>query len=405
MPLFDIRGARRALPVATTQPDDASFAAAARAVVSEHLSTLLGEQVVTVAEKPRSTADLLALDSTGRPVVVQIMPRLTAEGLLEALDVAGRASRLTRRDLAAKHPGGPDRFYATLRDFFDAVPVTRHERPTSGAVRLVIVCADVDAALLPTVDFLRSGAGHVEVLHVGLVAGSGGQRLIDISPRETRTASAVSAARLAVEHALTGAVPVVPPEAEVPGQLRSAFGSVTPPVGASPPPVVNPSASPVAAAQPAPPTLVPAQPDASPTGPDESVAYVPVFLDLPQGLPALPGRPSDLPVPGADQDVSPVLDLLAPPRDSSSVVGPIDADLAELARALDEPLPLVWLRHRRGERFEVVLHPDGSLHTEEGVRYADPTWAASAVSGGASSDGWRVWRDGDHGRTLAELRA
>lgn len=376
MPLFDIRGARRALPVATTQPDDASFAAAARAVVSEHLSTLLGEQVVTVAEKPRSTADLLALDSTGRPVVVQIMPQLTAEGLLEALDVAGRASRLTRRDLAAKHPGGPDRFYATLRDFFDAVPVTRHERPTSGAVRLVIVCADVDAALLPTVDFLRSGAGHVEVLHVGLVAGSGGQRLIDISPRETRTASAVSAARLAVEQALTGAVPVVPPEAEVPGQVRSAFGSVTPPVGVSPP-----------------------------TGPDESSAYVPVFLDLLQGLPALPGRPSDLPVPGADQDVSPVLDLLAPPRDPSSVVGPIDADLAELARALDEPLPLVWLRHRRGERFEVVLHPDGSLHTEEGVRYADPTWAASAVSGGASSDGWRVWRDGDHGRTLAELRA
>ena len=373
MPLFDIRGARRALPVATTQPDDASFAAAARAVVSEHLSTLLGEQVVTVAEKPRSTADLLALDSSGRPVVVQIMPRLTAPGLLEALDVAGRASRLTRGDLAAKHPGGPDRFHASLREFFDAVPVTRHEGPAPGGVRLVIVCADVDAALLPSVEFLRSGAARVQLLHVGLVVGRDGQRLVDVSPRAEVTAAEVTAARRAVEHALTGAVPVVP-------SVLSA--RPVPPV----PPV-----SPV--------------PQPPPDDRDAAAPYAPVFRDLPPGLPALPGRPSGQPAPGLVQDVSPVLDLMSPPRAPSAVVGPVSADLAELAGELTQPLTLVWLRHRRGERFEVVLHPDGSLHTQAGVRYADPTWAASAVSGGTASDGWRVWRDGDHGRTLAELRA
>ena len=323
MPLFDIRGARRALPVATTQPDDASFAAATRAVISEHLSTLLGEPVVTVAEKPRSTADLLALDSTGRPVVVQIMPRLTAPGLLEALDVAGRASRLTRGDLAAKHPGGPDLFHATLRKFFDAVPVTRHEAPTPGAVRLVIVCADVDAALLPSVEFLRSGAARVQLLRVGLVAGRDGQCLVDVSPwAEVMTASKVTTA-----------------SGETAASAVTAVTAVT-------------------AARRA-----------------------------------------------ADQDVAPVVDVLSPPRDRSAVVGPVDSALAELASELEEPLALVWLRHRRGERFEVVLHPDGSLHTAAGVRYADPTWAASAVSGGTASDGWRVWRAGDHGRTLAELRA
>lgn len=358
MPLFDIRGARRALPVATTQPDDAAFSAAARAVISEHLAILLGEPVVTVAEKPRSVADLLALDSSGSPVVVQIVARLTASDLLEALDAAGQAARLTRGDLAALHPGGPDRFHAAFRDLVDAAPAARHQAPGSapGMVRLVIVCAEVDAALLPSVEFLRSGAARVELLHVGLVAGQDGQHLVDVSP-------------------------LAPGPAQGPGELRSAFGTVAPPAGATAP--------------------VPVSPDPD----DEAPAYVPVFLDLPHGLPALPARPSDLPPPADDQEVSPSLDLLAPPRDPGAVVGPVDSQLAALARELAEPLALVWLRHRRGERFEVVLHPDGSLHTDAGVRYADPTWAASAVSGGTASDGWRVWRVGDHGATLAELRA
>lgn len=391
MPLFDIRGTEHALPVATTQLDDASFAAAARSVVSEHLSTLLGEQMITVAETPRSTADLLALDSSGRPVVVQIMPRLTAQGLLEALDVAGRASRLTRGDLAATYPDGPDRFHATLRAFFDSVPVARHEAPTPGIVRLVIVCAEVDAALGPGVDFLRSGSPRIDLLHVGLIPDHHGHRLVDVSPMAGTSGSApasrgavapeVRAAWRAVEHALTGAVPVVRREdAQPAGHPRTAFGSVAP-VGASAPL----------------PQLV---------LPEEPSSYVPVFLDLPERLSALPGRPGGLPTPDLDDgEVSPNMDLLAPPRDPASVVGPTDPALAQLARDLHEPLVLVWLRHRRGERFEVVLHPDGSLHTEGGVRYADPTWAASAVSGGTASDGWRVWRVGDHGRTLAELRA
>lgn len=389
MPLFDIRGAEHALPVATTPLDDATFAAAARSVVSEHLSTLLGEQVVTVAEKPRSAADLLALDSSGRPVVVQIMPRLTAQGLLEALDVAGRATRLTRGDLAATHPDGPDRFHATLRAFFDSVPAARHEAPTPGTVRLVIVCADVDAALRPGVDFLRSGSPRIDLLHVGLVTDQRGRRLVDVSPMAGMSEAApvarvpaaeITAARRAVEQVLTGAIPVAPRvDAGAIREPRTAFGSVAP-VGTSPP--------------------------LSPVAPrEEPPTYVPVFLDLPANLSALPGRPGGLPSSELDDgEVPPSMDLLAPPRDPASVVGPVDSALAELARDLHEPLVLVWLRHRRGERFEVVLHPDGSLHTDEGVRYADPTWAASAVSGGTASDGWRVWRAGDHGRTLAELR-
>lgn len=427
MALFDFRGAARAHPVTPTLPDDASFAAAVRAVVTEHLPALLGEPLLTVAERPRSTADLLALDAAGLPVVVQVTPRLTAAGLLEALDTAGRAAGLTRADLAAKHPDGPDRFYAALRAFFDSVPVTRPGPSAPGTVRLVIVCADVEDSLLHALAFLRSGAARVEVLHVGMLAGRGGQRLVDVSPLQPEQA----AARRAVESVLTGAITTVPLAAPgVPGQPRPAFGATAPPVAATTTPATTtpvtttpatstpsttapattpqsttpltaapPAASPVPAPPPAPAQVLPALHVVSVAASD--AVYVPTFLDVPLAPAGLPERPADAPAQG---EVSPILDLLAPPRDPAAVVGPVDAALSALASELDEPLPLVWLRHRRGERFEVVLHQDGSLHTEDGTRYADPTWAASAVSGGTASDGWRVWRVGDEGRTLAELR-
>lgn len=82
---------------------------------------------------------------------------------------------------------------------------------------------------------------------------------------------------------------------------------------------------------------------------------------------------------------------------------PADAALAALAADLYEPLPLVWVRHRRGERFEAVLHPDGMLETSDGTRFTDPSRAANAVSGSTAADGWRVWRAGESGPTLAEL--
>lgn len=92
------------------------------------------------------------------------------------------------------------------------------------------------------------------------------------------------------------------------------------------------------------------------------------------------------------------------PQAALERTGPTDAALGALAAELHSALPLVWVRHRRGERFEALLHPDGTLETSDGFRYGDPSRAASAVSGTATADGWRVWRAGESGPTLAELR-
>jgi len=77
--------------------------------------------------------------------------------------------------------------------------------------------------------------------------------------------------------------------------------------------------------------------------------------------------------------------------------------LGLLAQTLTAPVDLVWVRHRRGERFAVVLGLDGLLSAPDGARFTDPDHAARTLSGAESCNGWRMWRAGEHGPSLDEL--
>ncbi|NKX94065.1 hypothetical protein HF995_12430 [Sanguibacter hominis ATCC BAA-789] len=84
-----------------------------------------------------------------------------------------------------------------------------------------------------------------------------------------------------------------------------------------------------------------------------------------------------------------------------------DAALKKLAGRLEEPTPLLWVRHRRNERFEVTLHPDGVIELPDGRRFMSPDVAATIVSDAEHTvDGWGAWRVGEEtGPTLRDLRA
>jgi hypothetical protein len=80
-----------------------------------------------------------------------------------------------------------------------------------------------------------------------------------------------------------------------------------------------------------------------------------------------------------------------------------DPDLAALAAALGVPTALRWERPRRGQRFDALLLPDGTIELPDGARFRHPDIAASAASGSYSADGWTVWRLQATGETLAEV--
>jgi hypothetical protein len=84
------------------------------------------------------------------------------------------------------------------------------------------------------------------------------------------------------------------------------------------------------------------------------------------------------------------------------VLVPLPA-LATLAKSRRAVTTLVWLRERRGQRFVATLRPDGLLQLSNGRIFADPDAAATSAADSESTlDGWRAWRLGDGGPTLAE---
>lgn len=93
--------------------------------------------------------------------------------------------------------------------------------------------------------------------------------------------------------------------------------------------------------------------------------------------------------------------VAAPPEQPSAEPA---AAMAEIARAAGGNTPLLWVRQRRGTRYEATLTPSGFIALPDGAVFADPSEAAVAVSGHPGVDGWTVWRFGEGGPTLADAR-
>jgi hypothetical protein len=377
-------------------------------------------------------------------VVVQAVPLLAGAQLLVALSGAGRASGTTRGTLAAAYAPGPDHFHHDLAAFFDRDGVPRATGPGRSA-RLVLVCAEIADDAVDAVSFVSADAARVQVLTVGTVEGPSGRALLDVSVLRPGAVAARRTVSIDLDGATTGrpAPRAAARSAAAPtsGPLP-AFGRADPPgTVRRPPPRPQPA--------PAPPTSRPAVAPAVAPGVVDDV-YVPVFLDLPEALGALPERPGDLPqlpdlgtvrvprrvdlslpapalapIPSRaggttlvaepqTPDVAPTVRAAPAPGAAPSAStpssatsapspGPAHVRLGLLAQTLTAPVDLVWVRHRRGERFAVVLGLDGLLSAPDGARFTDPDHAARTLSGAESCNGWRMWRAGEHGPSLDEL--
>ncbi|MGH3766605.1 MAG: hypothetical protein ACRDS0_07370 [Pseudonocardiaceae bacterium] len=101
---------------------------------------------------------------------------------------------------------------------------------------------------------------------------------------------------------------------------------------------------------------------------------------------------------GAVGNVVAVTEALAEPP------GPPKGPLASVMDAglLKPGAVLHWNRPRRGERYEVVVLPNGQLEAPDGQRFNSPSGATDGLAGG-SNDGWDCWRT-DDGDTLGDLR-
>lgn len=348
------------------------------AVVADQLDSLLGEHLLPL--RPRvgdeDAPHLLAVDAAGQPVVVEVVSLLDHAALLRAMRHAGRAARLSTEELAQTYRGGADRFAADLAAFRETVPVTSL-LPTTvhGGSRLLLVCSEVAEGMEDAIEFLLQPGWQVEVLQVGVVRGSDGQRVVDVSP-VTRTTPSRRAMEPSLRHTARTLRTVPFPEG---GPARRQPRAVTPTL-----------------ADPA-----PAAPTAPPARRLPTVVPPPFAVRLVATTPHAPHAPHAPDAPDAPDSMLPyAFTGIVPPVQARP-----DPRLVRLAAELGEPVALVWSRRRRGECFEALLRPDGVIELPDGSHHTDPSTAAVAASCASGPvDGWRVWRiDSAWGRTLDEV--
>jgi len=517
MPIFELDEGRPRL-VQPMQPLAGSFGQECASLLTHHLAAVAGEPLFAVrfrtgAPDHADLPELLALDATGRAVVVEVVQVVDDDAIVTALRHAGSASRMTTTDFARAYHVDPGRFAVDFAGFREQVAFGTQTSRREG-VRLIVLCSEVAAEAGDTLGFLRGPGRHVDVLQVGVVRGVDDRRLLDVSPLATHEgvrrpveptalrlvrSSEAFATAMAYAPERDTHLPTTNPRKALTGELRA----VTPPQARPGPPAPTPLARRSNATEPTPlpfgpggagtglddedhvdehvdehadehgeqsgttsgdaTTQLPRTPwSATPVGDRTDPAGVPPVIALPPapvpgasrtppskstarpssatfrpapatltpiaGLRAAaddrvrprPGQGDELSGPGGPRPfVAPTSDrgpAATPPIGTGTSPGSPAAqpptrpeqlvplpELATLAKSRRAVTTLVWLRERRGQRFVATLRPDGLLQLSNGRMFADPDAAATSAADSESTlDGWRAWRLGDGGPTLAE---
>ena len=397
--------------VATSPP---SRVTPPQAMVADQLDALLGEHLMPLRARTPGHDEpyLLAVDASGQPVVVEVVAVLDEEAVLTALRHAGRAARMSTKDLAEAYSGGAARFASHLAAFRLTVPATALLSTfVRGGARLLLVCSHVSPGAADVLEFLLQPRWQVDVLRAQVVTEPDGQRVVELSPVAHPTPP-----RRDFE---------LPPWAEA--DRPDPLFDPTPLFRATPRPQVDRRAprqqrwddlrygDPRYAGHDDERGLVGGRRHDDPPGDPwerqqddrwappappapRAVAPAPVAVPVPAATPAPEPRPAQVrPAPA-----------VVPPsyavRVGSRQPEPADPVLVALADALEGPAPLIWCPDA-GVCFEATLCPGGFVELANGSRYGDVETATRAISGvDGPLDAWQVWHiDSPTGPTLAEL--
>ncbi|ROS25915.1 hypothetical protein [Cellulomonas sp. PhB150] len=440
MPIFELDEGRPRL-VQPMQPLAGSFTQECESLLTHHLTAIAGEPLFPVrsrtgAPEHASLPALLALDATGRPVVVEIVQVVDDDAVVSALRHAGSAARMTTTDLTRAYHADPSRFGVEFAAFREQVAFGAQTSRREG-VRLILLCSEVAAEASDTLGFLRGPGRHVDILQVGVVRGGDDRRLIDVSPlaqhEGSRRAVEPTALRLvrASESTFASAMAYEPERRALPpnpsrpwadpvssGELR-AVPSAPPMPRPAAPTVMTPRTT---STQPT--AVVAAAAPAAASAPDPQPVDQPVVTGAPEPTPSRPtpsGPMNSAPTaaattnPAPTAPAPPVHELVEPapvnrapkpalpPNSPAGLVDVPHPQLATLAKQRRAMTTLVWYRERRNQRVVAMLRNDGLIQLTAGQVFADPSHAASAAIGSDSGvDGWRAWRIGDGGPTLGE---
>ena len=319
---------------------------------------------------------LTSLDASGQVVSVEVVQRLDAETLIDALSRLADTAAMSWLDLARRYPTGAEGFKKEWVSFRDAMPTS----PPNGP-RLILVASNIDSEVRPALDVLSSSG--VEVHQMSLRQMTNGRAFLEVDAVGQRLYGHRASSLVEMGEALPALA------AEVSGtpdrrRGRDVKAKIPPaPLAPQPAPRSRTSAG----------TRRSAQPSSA-----QAASRFPSRRQIHRGLPAEAPKETT----GSGLPTRRRMPIGAVPNDPPSSLGHDAQGLATLARLSgDTPLALrPASRTPRGAQLTArgtVVVPSGE--------FLDPT-RALVSEGIAGEDGWSAWSLGDeYGPTLAEAIA
>jgi len=146
----------------------------------DNLEELTGDNLFRVARQAALPSggipDIIALDSSGRVVVIEVKRDVDRHQLAQALEYAGWARNASLDELAGMYYGGAQSFWDDWKEFTDSgTPVLVQRDP-----RLVLVARTFNARTFEALEFLLQHKLPIQVLKIAFYVDEGSRRFLNV---------------------------------------------------------------------------------------------------------------------------------------------------------------------------------------------------------------------------------
>lgn len=192
MPIFELEQ-KSLVPIRRQAVTTGVYESEIEDLLWDNLEELTGDNLFRVARQPvlpLGRPDVIALDKTGRLVVIEVKRDVDRSQLAQALEYAGWAREVRLDDLAQRYHGGAGDFWDDWKEFTGSETPTLVQRDP----RLMLVARSFEARTYQALEFLLRHQVPIKLLKVAFYLDDDGRRFLNVEWETEPEAEAVSSA-------------------------------------------------------------------------------------------------------------------------------------------------------------------------------------------------------------------
>lgn len=179
MPVFEL-DQQTLVPIRRQAIDSGVYEVEIEQLLWDNLEEITGENLFRVSRQPQlplgGRPDIVALDATGRVVVIEVKRDVDRHQLAQALEYAGWARNTSLDELAGMFHGGSAGFWAEWQEFTATpTPVLVQRDP-----RLYLIARTIHQRTNQALEFLLQNGLPVQVLKIAFYLDEGDRRFLDV---------------------------------------------------------------------------------------------------------------------------------------------------------------------------------------------------------------------------------